>query len=72
MKKFINEVTKDFIKKFIQRYPTVEGFNFTGKEGYDELFFNHHKNNCNHSWINTGMSIQGKKLMICFKCGVKK
>lgn len=23
---------------------------------------------CDHSWVNTGISLQGKRLMICSKC----
>lgn len=26
------------------------------------------KSVCDHSWMNTGMSIQGKRLMVCTKC----
>lgn len=26
------------------------------------------KSVCDHSWMNTGMSVQGKSLMVCTKC----
>lgn len=26
------------------------------------------KSVCDHSWMNTGMSLQGKSLMACIKC----
>lgn len=26
------------------------------------------KSVCNHSWMNTGLSVQGKSLMACTKC----
>ena len=26
------------------------------------------KSVCDHSWMNTGLSVQGKSLMICTKC----
>ena len=27
---------------------------------------------CSHFWMNTGMSVQGKSLMVCTKCGETK